>query len=197
MYILQQFSVLALFAIFFVSVSKSQSLYLSLSSFSLSMPHYAPHSFDVSPLFVSFSLFLSLFHFLSFSFSFSFSPFFLCFSFSLSLFLCFCFFLLSLSLSLSISLYLSASPPPLSINHCTGLVKIQLQKVLRAPPSPPKPHFFVLSLSLSLFLSPHQGVVFVLGPHGSANNCFCCSLRQNVNKVWFLVPNGKMFILIV
>ena len=154
--------------VYTAAIFGSRSLYYLLSlCFKISIPLLVPllfYSFNapLSPTLFWYLSSLCLFLFISFSFSlflslfhiltFSFS------SFSLSLFLSFSFSLLlflffSLFLSLSLSLYLSLSLclPPLSIKHCTGLVWI------------------------------HQGVVFVLGPHGSVNDCF-------------VVPQGKLIV---
>ena len=158
------------FSFFFCSLSLF--IYFSLSLFSLCLNLFFFLSF-------SFSLFLSLFFFLFFL-SFSFSLF-LFLSLSLSLFpffsFCFCpFSSLFLFLSFSVSLFcfvpsLSASPP-LSLNHCTWLVWIQGEKVLRAPPiKSAKPHFLSLSLhtrELLLFWVPTGMliIVFLLFPQG-------------------------------
>ena len=131
-----------------------------LSSFSLFQNFYP--STSPSPLSVfqcptmPHTLLMSLYLVVCVSPSFSF--FFCSLSLYMSLFLSFSLIFFSLVPSLSLFLFLSFSAStPLSLNHGTWLVWIQVQKVLRAPPLPTQIPFL-------LPLSPHKGIVFVLGP---------------------------------
>ena len=140
---------------------------------------------------LSLSLSLSLFLHLSFTSSLSRSSFFLCFSFSLFFFVFVFSFFFSLSLSLSL-------PPP-SIYQSLHMTRLNTgtESAESPPPSPPKPHFLSLPLSLIVSLSP-PGSCFVLGPHGSVNNCVFVVPSWNMLKMFgFLVPNGNMCIFIV
>ena len=149
------------------------------------MSHYAPHSFDVSLYLVvcvspSFSFFfcsLSLYLSISLFLSFSLIIFSLVFSLCLFLFLSF-----SFSLSLPPPLYLSI------IAHDSS--EYRYRKCWDPPPLPTQIPFF-------LALSPHKGVVFVLGPRECSHCAFVVLWGEILIMFGFLVPIGKMLIFIV
>ena len=160
---MEQFSVLTLFTIFFLFVSKFLSLYFSLSSFSLSMSHYAPHSFDVS-LFSCMCFSVFFFFFCSLSLS-------LCFSLFLFLsYLSYLFLFSFFSFSLSLSLFLCLHPSISQSLHMT-----RLNTGTESAESPPPPH-------------PNPIFSPSLSPQGS---CFCSGSTGMFMIVLLLFSEGK------